>query len=63
MHDDYYFIDTQGKYLPLSPRTGKNLQYFGRNSDEMKDYIKQNGLRFSREEDLVQIFRYFDGLI
>jgi hypothetical protein len=63
MHNDYYFIDADGKYWPLSKRAGKNMEYFGALSEDMKDYMKENKLKFSQEDDLVRIFRYFDSLL
>lgn len=63
MHNDYYFIDAGGRYWPVSKRAGKNMAYFGDRSDQLEEFIKENKLKFSQEEDLVRIFRYFDSLL
>ena len=60
--DQFYWAEENGTTSVLSSKKKEFYAMFGRHSYAVKNYVKKNKLNIKKEEDLVQLFVYFDSL-
>lgn len=61
--DDKFYIGYKKSVATELPRKEKDiLDLFGSKAGEIGSYAKKNNLGFKKEEDLIQIFKYYDTL-
>lgn len=60
---DFYFLNTKGDIEKFSLRKNDLYDILDKKSSEIKKYIKKNGLRHDRREDLVRIVAYYNSLL
>jgi hypothetical protein len=60
---DYYLLTENGEINKFSEKRKDIYQYFGRNQDLMKDYIKDNKLRVDKQVDLIKIISYYNQVV
>lgn len=60
---DYYVINNARAHKITGPSFKKNEGIFGNKKSDVENYIKENRLKFNKEDDLVKIFNYYNSLI
>lgn len=61
IEEDFYYA--QGNTIKrLRSSRKKVLELFGAHSETMEVYLKDNHLRLNKQEDLMQLFDYYNGL-
>jgi hypothetical protein len=61
IEQDFYYA--QGNTIKrLRSSRKKVLEIFGPQSEAMETYLKDNHLRLNKQEDLMQLFDYYNGL-
>lgn len=59
---EYYIVTKSGKFYQLPDKKSKILKVFSENQDLVKQYVKDNALDLKKEEDLVRLIRYYNGI-
>lgn len=57
----YYLADKNGKFFEMPSSRNKKIKVFGKEKNEMKDYVKENRLDLNDEKDLLRAVRYYDS--
>jgi len=60
--DSHYITYGNNTAEKLPNKKAEFFKIFGNNSEQIKNYIKENKLKYNKTEDLVQIFNYYNGL-
>lgn len=60
---DYYVINNARAHKITGSSFKKNEGIFGNKKSDVENYIKENRLKFNKEDDLVKIFDYYNSLI
>ena len=58
----YFLVTKGGRFYQLPEEKSKKFEIFGANKDVVLEYVKNNNLDPNREEDLLQIVQYYDGV-
>ncbi|HIB47740.1 MAG TPA: hypothetical protein EYN07_06115 [Flavobacteriaceae bacterium] len=56
----YYLADKDGKFYELPKSRNKKLKVFGKKKDEIKAYVRENGLDLNTEKDLLRTTKHYD---
>lgn len=59
---EYFFQSNSGKIYYFKPMRKYVLKVFKEKQDEIKEYVKNNKLRYTSKKDLIEIFRYYNTL-
>lgn len=59
---EYYIVTRTGKFYILPKSNKKKLKVFGNNEKLIKNYVKDNQLNMSDEDDLLKIIKYYDAV-
>lgn len=60
--EKFYISDENKEVFEVKNKKKANLGIFGDKSEDIGSYMKENKLKFSREEDLVKIVKYYNDL-
>lgn len=60
--NQYYLLKENGSITEISTRKSDFLDLFGKHTDHMNDYMKDNKLRLDEKRDLVTIIKYYNSL-
>lgn len=56
------YMELRGVYVELPKKNDDFFKSFGNKETALRNYVKENHLKISRNEDLIQILKYFDSL-
>jgi|GEM_PF-6071519 hypothetical protein len=56
------FLELRGVFVELPKKNDDFYKEFGDKETALRNYVKENQLKISRIEDLIQILKYFDSL-
>ena len=57
---EYYIVTRTGKFYALPESNKRKLKVFGTNKELIKDFVNQNTLDLSDEQDLIKVINYYD---
>lgn len=60
---DYYVVNNAKAYKITGSSFRKNEDAFTNKKSDVERFVKENKLKFNKEEDLVKIFEYYNSLI
>jgi len=58
-----YFVEKDGIIYEVQSRLKKNQHFFGTHYDAVKQFSRDQRLKFNNREDLVKLFDFYDSLI
>ena len=66
---NFHFIDKEKLFykkgvesaIQVKKRKKKVLEIFGDHAEKIEEYVKENNLRYRKEEDLAKIFQYYNS--
>ncbi|MEL7002080.1 MAG: hypothetical protein AAFN93_05000 [Bacteroidota bacterium] len=57
-----YYLSKEGRLWLVSPKLKKNRELFGDHYSKVVAFTKANKLKFNREEDLIEVIKFLNGL-
>lgn len=60
---NYYLIRDNVELIKLKTKEKHMLKLLNNKEVEIKAYVKENNLKFSKEEDLIEIFKFYSTLL
>lgn len=60
---NYYLIRDNVELITLKTKEKHMLKLLNNKEVEIKAYVKENNLKFSKEEDLIEIFKFYSTLL
>ncbi len=58
----YFLVTKNGRFLQLPDSKAKKFSIFGANKETVLNYVAENSLDVDKENDLLKIIQYYDGL-
>jgi hypothetical protein len=58
----YFLVTKSGRFFQLPDERSKKFDIFGANKEVVLEYVKNNDLNPEKEDDLLQIIQFYDGV-
>jgi len=60
--DNYYLMDEAGKVIPYSGNLKDLIEYFGDQSDDVRDILRKHKLNSSERDGIITVLNYYDAI-